>query len=73
LERIAMAIACQAIIKRLNALSATGLARNARSGGEKIWEFETRRLDMAKRCLDHISRQWDIAINRLRTLVEEEG
>ena len=61
----------QAITKHLNALSAAGLARNVRTGREQIWELETRRLEMARRCLDHISGQWDVALNRLKTFVEE--
>jgi DNA-binding transcriptional ArsR family regulator len=60
----------QAITKHLNALSAAGLAKNVKSGREQIWELETRRLEMARRCLDRISGQWDIAINRLKALVE---
>ena len=61
----------QAITKHLNALSAAGLARNIKSGREQIWELETRRLEMARRCLDRISDQWDVALDRLKTLVED--
>ena len=61
----------QAITKHLNALSAAGLARNVKSGREQIWELEVRRLEMARRCLDRISDQWDIAITRLKALVED--
>jgi len=60
----------QAITKHLKALADAGLAKNARSGREQIWELETRRLEMARRCLDQISDQWDSAINRLRAFVE---
>ena len=60
----------QAITKHLNALSDAGLARSARSGREQIWELETRRLEMARRCLDHISDQWDVALNRLKSFIE---
>jgi DNA-binding transcriptional ArsR family regulator len=60
----------QAITKHLNALADAGLAKNARSGREQIWELETRRLEMARRCLDQISDQWDSAINRLKAYVE---
>jgi DNA-binding transcriptional ArsR family regulator len=62
----------QAITKHLNALSAAGLARHVKSGREQIWELETRRLEMARRCLDRISDQWDIALGRLKALVETE-
>jgi DNA-binding transcriptional ArsR family regulator len=60
----------QAITKHLNALSAAGLARHVKSGREQIWELETRRLEMARRCLDRISDQWDVALNRLKAFVE---
>lgn len=60
----------QAITKHLNALSAAGLATNVRSGREQIWELETRRLEIARRCLDRISDQWDVALGRLREMVE---
>jgi DNA-binding transcriptional ArsR family regulator len=62
----------QAITKHLNALANAGLARNARNGRELIWELEPRRLEMARRCLDHISGQWDVALGRLKALVENE-
>jgi hypothetical protein len=42
-----------------------------KSGREQIWELEVRRLEMARRCLDRISDQWDIAITRLKALVED--
>ena len=62
----------QAITKHLNSLAGAGLARNRRSGRELIWELETRRLEMARRCLDHISDQWEVAIGRLKAFVEKE-
>jgi DNA-binding transcriptional ArsR family regulator len=62
----------QAITKHLNSLADAGLARNRRSGRELIWELETRRLEMARRCLDHISDQWEVAIGRLKAFVEKE-
>src|SRR5262245_19237680 len=58
----------QAVTKHLNALSAVGLARHVKSGREQIWELETRRLEMARRCLDRISDQWDVALSRLKAL-----
>ena len=60
----------QAITKHLSALSTAGLASNVNSGRDQIWELETRRLDMARRCLDHISDQWDVALDRLKAFVE---
>jgi DNA-binding transcriptional ArsR family regulator len=62
----------QAIAKHLHALAQAGLACSTREGRERIWELRTKRLAEARRCLDQISAQWDAAIERLRTIVEEE-
>ncbi len=61
----------QAIAKHLTALSAAGWQKTVKSGREQIWELETRRLEIARRCLDRISDQWDVALDRLKTMVEE--
>ncbi len=62
----------QAITKHLHTLADAGLVHGMRSGRERIWELETKRLEKARRCLDDISVQWDAAIARLRTLVEDQ-
>jgi DNA-binding transcriptional ArsR family regulator len=62
----------QAITKHLEVLEGVGLARGSRAGRERIWELQTKRLAEVQRYLDQISRQWDLAIGRLRALVEEE-
>ena len=60
----------QAITKHLHALEEVGLARSSRKGRERIWELRTKRLSDAHRYLDQISRQWDGALDRLRTFVQ---
>ena len=60
----------QAITKHLLTLEQAGLVHGTRSGRERIWELETKRLEKARRCLDLISDEWDAAIGRLRALVE---
>lgn len=62
----------QAITKHLETLAEAGLVHDVRVGRERIWELETRQLDMARRELDRISAEWDAAIGRLRAFVEEE-
>jgi DNA-binding transcriptional ArsR family regulator len=62
----------QAITKHLHALADAGLVRDTRSGRERIWELEPRRLERARRCLDQIADQWDAALTRLKAFVEEE-
>ncbi len=62
----------QAIAKHLRVLADAGLVEASRRGRDQIWELRRRHLDEARRCLDHISSQWDRAIERLRLLVEED-
>jgi DNA-binding transcriptional ArsR family regulator len=62
----------QAITKHLHTLAHAGVVQGTRSGRERIWELETKRLEKARQCLDQISGQWDAALARLRAFVEEE-
>jgi DNA-binding transcriptional ArsR family regulator len=62
----------QAVTKHLEALAVAGLARGRREGRERIWELDPRRLELARRALDQISSQWDVALGRLRALVEKD-
>lgn len=61
----------QAITKHLHVLADADLVRHSRRGRERIWELEPGRLESARRCLDQISDQWDVAISRLKAFVEE--
>ena len=61
----------QAITKHLLTLADAGLVHDTRSGRERIWQLETKRLEKARRCLDQISDQWDDALARLRAFVED--
>ena len=60
----------QAVTKHLVALEEAGLVESDRDGRERIWEIRPKRLDAAKQYLEHISSQWDDAIERLRAFVE---
>ena len=61
----------QAITKHLEVLSAAGLVRSDRRGRERLWTVEAERLDAARRYLDQVSLQWDVALGRLKQHVEE--
>ena len=65
------AVTRQAITKHLTRLAAVGLVHDVRCGRERIWALEADRVDEARRYLEHISRQWDEALDRLKTFVEE--
>jgi len=61
----------QALTKHLHVLADAGLVLDHRRGRERIWELDPRRLELATQCLTEISAQWDAAIGRLRSFVEE--
>jgi DNA-binding transcriptional ArsR family regulator len=63
----------QAVTKHLQRLGDAGLVRDSRSGRERIWELEPKRLDKAQRCLALIAGEWDAAISRLKAFVEEKA
>ena len=65
------AVTRQAITKHLRVLEEVGLASSSRLGRESVWELEPSPLDTARQCLDTISAQWDLALERLRAFVEE--
>jgi len=60
----------QAVTKHLHVLADAGLVRDVKQGRERLWEFEPRRLEEARRSLEAIARQWDQALGRLKLAVE---
>jgi DNA-binding transcriptional ArsR family regulator len=61
----------QAITKHLDVLAKAGLVRGNRRGREHIWELAPARLADARAYLESISRQWDDALDRLKSFVED--
>ena len=66
-------ISRQAITKHLGVLAAAGLVRDVKIGRERLWEFEPAQLDEARRSLELIGRQWDLALARLKRAVEADS
>lgn len=62
----------QAVTRHLEALADAGLVRDVRLGRERRWEFEPARIEEARRSLDAIAQQWDQALQRLKSLVEDQ-
>lgn len=60
----------QAVTKHLHVLARAGLVRGVRQGRQSLWELEPRKLEQARRTLDLVSRRWEEALGRLRSLVE---
>ena len=61
----------QGVTKHLQVLAEAGLVRDVKIGRERLWEFESARLEEARRSLDMIAKQWDHALAKLKTLVED--
>lgn len=60
----------QAVTRHLQVLGDAGVVRDYRVGRERVWELEPQRLMEARRSLDRLSAQWDVALGRLKKLVE---
>ena len=65
------AVTRQAITKHLRVLEGAGLVSSSRHGREVRWGLERARLDDARAWIEDLSRQWDVAIEKLRAFVEE--
>ena len=60
----------QAVTKHLRFMERAGLVHMERHGREARWSLELERMEMARRYLGEISREWDARIERLRAGVE---
>jgi DNA-binding transcriptional ArsR family regulator len=61
----------QAVTKHLRVLEGAGVVRCVRSGRESRFELETKPLDDVREYLGEVSKQWDNALARLKSFVEE--
>jgi DNA-binding transcriptional ArsR family regulator len=61
----------QAVTKHLHVLESAGVVKSLRIGRESRFALEPKPLDEARAYLDHVSRQWDAALARLKAFVEE--
>jgi DNA-binding transcriptional ArsR family regulator len=61
----------QAITKHLRVLEGAGLVRCVRAGRESLFEFQPEPLEEMKRYLTEVSEQWDQALLRLKSFVED--
>jgi DNA-binding transcriptional ArsR family regulator len=61
----------QAITKHLRVLENAGVVRNMRQGRESLFELKPRPIEEVKDYLDQVSKQWDEALARLKSFVED--
>jgi DNA-binding transcriptional ArsR family regulator len=60
----------QAVTKHLTVLAQAGLVRDSKIGRERLWEIEPTAIEAARKSLDLIAQNWELALNRLRAFVE---
>lgn len=63
-------ISRQAVTKHLQVLADAGVIRDMRAGRERLWQLDPAQLDEAKRTLDVIGRQWEVALGKLKAFAE---
>ena len=61
----------QAITKHLRVLENVGFVHSVRAGRENLFEFDPQPLTGIKEYLDSVSQQWDRALSRLKSFVED--
>ena len=61
----------QAITKHLRVLESAGFVHSVRAGRENLFEFDPQPLTGIKEYLDSVSEQWNRALSRLKSFVEE--
>ena len=61
----------QAVTKHLRVLEGAGVVKSMRSGRESLFAFRPEPLEDLRVFLERISSEWDVALARLKSLVEE--
>jgi DNA-binding transcriptional ArsR family regulator len=61
----------QAITKHLRVLESVGMVHSVRTGRESRFAFDPRPIQGMKQYLDFVSEQWDQALSRLKSFVED--
>ncbi len=61
----------QAITKHLRVLESVGIVRSLHRGRERLFEFDPKPIEETKKYLDFVSEQWDQALTRLKSFVED--
>lgn len=61
----------QAITKHLRVLENAGIVRGTRSGRESLFAFTPEPVEEAMAYLDRVSEQWEQALTRLKSFVED--
>ncbi|HEY0062849.1 MAG TPA: metalloregulator ArsR/SmtB family transcription factor [Telluria sp.] len=65
-------ISRQGVTKHLHVLAEAGVVRDVKVGRERLWQLEPAGIDDARRTLESIGREWEMALGRLKSFVEKD-
>lgn len=63
-------ISRQGVTKHLQVLAQAGVVRDLRQGRERLWQLDPAQIEEARRTLEIIGQQWDVALGKLKASVE---
>lgn len=63
-------ISRQGVTKHLQVLADAGVVRDVRQGRERLWQLEPGQIEEAKRTLEIIGKQWEVALGKLKAFAE---
>jgi len=63
-------ISRQGVTKHLQVLADAGVVRDVKLGRERLWQLDPAQIEEAKRTLEVIGREWDVALEKLKAFAE---
>lgn len=62
----------QGVTKHLQVLAAAGVVHGVKAGRERLWQLDPQQIAAAKRTLETIGREWDVALGKLKLFAERD-
>jgi DNA-binding transcriptional ArsR family regulator len=63
-------ISRQGVTKHLQVLADAGVVRDIKVGRERLWQLDPAEIEEARRTLEVIGREWEIALGKLKVFAE---
>ena len=63
-------ISRQGVTKHLRVLADAGVVRDVKVGRERLWQLDPNQIEEARRTLEAIGNQWNVALGKLKAFAE---